>query len=646
MNVAIPYLRLNQPGTHVRRLRDLESVRRRAAVPSAGRGRRTTSSGHWTSPATRSGSRTRTCGCRARRRRATAATCSTTTISISCCAVSPLLVADVRWVMPQVPARGQGTLDFRLRWRGDTSTYIAQNADIRIDSPRTRPATSRISMVGDSLWFHDTNVRFSSVDTHLIEQLFPTVEDSASRHADADATKLDGPPGLMRVDGDVAFDDARYGRSRVVAVGRVGHDGTRRSVPRSRRHARSRCRSGMATTFMPTLPIGGSLRGSARLNGETDRQLVVRADLTHNDAATAVSHCRATPRCGSAARHGWMSTRDCCRSSLAEVGKFAPAVGLQGAAAGPVRATGDLGNLAHRRSARARRRWSPRYARHRSISRAPRRATISRRRCACSTRRASSAKAPATSLTATAFARGRGFRPSDHARRRSGRISRRRPSTPSRSTRRTCEPRRPVACCASTPSTVSGPHTVVTLGGTFGLAAGQTRRASVPGRRRFARRAQSVLPGGRHRRRRAASARVLARRRAGASRFRRGCTRDGDRAARDRRSPRRVSGPLPPPPAAIPRDSTAGTDSCAPAYDTRRHQGRSTCAGVRAPRTSCSAGARCVVAGSSMRGSVPARPRRRSPWVRRSTRRARQASRWTASRFGRRITSRPATSRS
>src|SRR6185503_20050267 len=76
----------------------------------------------------------------------------------------PISFADIRFIMPQMPARGEGTLDFRLRWRGDTTTYIAQKADIRIDSARAG-GDFAISMVGDSLWFHDTDIRFSSMAT-------------------------------------------------------------------------------------------------------------------------------------------------------------------------------------------------------------------------------------------------------------------------------------------------------------------------------------------------------------------------------------------------------------------------------------------------------------------------------------------------
>ena len=62
----------------------------------------------------------------------------------------PMSLADVRWVMPQVPANGEGTLNFRLRWRGDTATYVAEQADIRIDSTRAS-GDFAISLLGDSL---------------------------------------------------------------------------------------------------------------------------------------------------------------------------------------------------------------------------------------------------------------------------------------------------------------------------------------------------------------------------------------------------------------------------------------------------------------------------------------------------------------
>jgi hypothetical protein len=91
--------------------------------------------------------------------------------------------------------------------------------------------------------------------------------------------KLDGSPGLMQVDGAVAFDDPRHGRSRVVAVGSVGTTGTGVRF-RDLDVTFDPVRVAMARVFAPTLPIGGTLRGSARLNGETNARMTIRAAAT------------------------------------------------------------------------------------------------------------------------------------------------------------------------------------------------------------------------------------------------------------------------------------------------------------------------------------------------------------------------------
>lgn len=380
----------------------------------------------------------------------------------------PVALADVQWVMPQVPANGQGILDFRLRWRGDTSTYIAQNADIRVDSAHAK-GDFGISLVGDSLWFHDTNVAFSSVDTHLIEQLFPSVK--VPRHGTLSGrTKLDGPPGLMRVDGDVAFDDARFGRSRVIAVGALGTTGHGVRF-RDLDVTLDPVQVAMARTFMPTLPIAGIVRGSARLNSETDARLAVRADLTHIDGSlrSRVSGS-GTMRLGS---QPWFDIdAKLLPLALAEVGKFAPAVGLQGTAAGPVRVTGEPRNLLIDAQlvlgdgGRLDTRGTLDLA---AVEKGYDLTTQMRLFNA----RAVVAKAPATSLTASAFARGRGFDPATMRVAFGADLA---TSTIDTVAIDSAHVRASAANGMLRVDTVTatGPHTVVTLGGTFGLAAGRS----------------------------------------------------------------------------------------------------------------------------------------------------------------------------
>jgi translocation and assembly module TamB len=381
----------------------------------------------------------------------------------------PISLADVRWIMPQIPARGEGTLDFRLQWRGDTSTYIAQNTDLSVDSAHVRGKLA-VSMLGDSLWFHDTNLGFSSVDTHLIEQLAPKVK--SPRHGTLSGNvKLDGPPGLMRVDGDVAFDDAQYGRSRVVAVGALGTTG--RGIRFDDLDVTlDPVQIGMARSFAPTLPVAGTLRGTARVNGATDREVLVRADLTHNDASLRSRVAgNATVRLGGP--RPWMDVdARLLPLSLAEVGKFAPAIGLQGAAAGPVRATGDVGNL--RFDARLALAGGGQLDARGTVDLA---STDKAYDLSANMRvfnaKSIVAKAPATSLTATAFARGRGFQPATMNVTFGTDIATSTIDTVAIDSAR-------VRASASNgmihvdTAAISGPHTLLALGGTFGLAPGKT----------------------------------------------------------------------------------------------------------------------------------------------------------------------------
>jgi translocation and assembly module TamB len=463
----------------------------------------------------------------------------------------PVSLADIRWVMPQLPARGQGNVDFRLQWRGDTSTYIAQNADIRIDSARTGGKFA-VSLVGDSLWFHDTDLRFSSVDTHLIEQIVPSVK--IPRHGTlGGSARLDGPPGLMRVNGDVAFDDARYGRSRVIANGAVGTTGNGVRF-RDLDVTLDPVQVGLATTFMPTLPIGGSVRGSARLNGETNTQLLVRTDLTHTDGAQRSRVAgNATMRLGS---RPWFDIDARLQPlSLAEVGKFAPAVGLSGSAAGPVRLTGDLGNL--RLESRLALPDGGRLDTRGTLDLASKEIgydlSIQMR---LFNAKSVVGKAPATSLTATAFARGRGFQPATMRAAFGANLA---TSTIDTVAIDSAYVRAAVAdgIVRLDSTSVSGPHTLVTLGGTFGLAAGRTGEVrylavvdSLAALNRFFPAADTgaVTP------RPGAYGRILAQAKADSARVARET--EIERLATGAAPPR--LGPVPAPPTPIRRDSTAG----------------------------------------------------------------------------------------
>jgi hypothetical protein len=260
----------------------------------------------------------------------------------------PVATADLRWIYPRLPERGSGTLDFAMDWVGDTSIYIARNADVRIADAHL--AGSFGMTVAEEMTVHDTNLRFTGLDTRLIQQLFPTVKPPRSGILSGRA-KLDGNQRDLAVDGDFNFNDRRAGHNRVIAVGHVGFgDGEFRAT--NLRLTMRPVQVDLARDFAPTLPIHGTITGTAVLNGSTESRMVARADITHVDRG-AVSHVTGTgtTRFASGAKTSvsWFDVdAELHPLSLVTAGRFFPKAGLRGSAAGPLHLTGTMRDLAVR----------------------------------------------------------------------------------------------------------------------------------------------------------------------------------------------------------------------------------------------------------------------------------------------------------
>ena len=260
---------------------------------------------------------------------------------------APAALADLRWLYPRLPAEGGGSLDFAMRWKGDLQDYTARNADIAVGATTVK-GDFGITM-SDTFALHDTNLRFANFDTRLAEQLIAGFK-SPRRGSLSGRAALNGGKNSLRVDADVAFADATTGTSQVAAVGVVGfgNGAVRANNLRVRLHpvqvelAKALAGNGLQ------LPVSGVVNGTATVSGDTRTRLAGNIDLAHDDRGY---HSQLT---GTAAvrlaRNGaapWMDVNVIARPvSLAEIGRFAPAIGLQGSAVGPVRLTGSLANLA------------------------------------------------------------------------------------------------------------------------------------------------------------------------------------------------------------------------------------------------------------------------------------------------------------
>lgn len=260
---------------------------------------------------------------------------------------APAALADLRWLYPRLPSEGGGSLDFAMKWKGGVQDYTARNADIAVGATTVK-GDFGITM-SDTFALHDTNLRFANFDTRLAEQLIAGFK-SPRRGSLSGRAAVNGGKNALRVDADVAFADATTGTSQVAAVGVVGfgNGALNANNLRLRLHpvqvelAKALAGSGLQ------LPISGVVTGTATVSGDTRTRLAGNIDIAHDDRGY---HSQLTGTAAVRLARGggapWMDINVIARPvSLAEIGRFAPSIGLQGSATGPVRLTGSLSNLA------------------------------------------------------------------------------------------------------------------------------------------------------------------------------------------------------------------------------------------------------------------------------------------------------------
>lgn len=249
---------------------------------------------------------------------------------------------DLLWIDPSIPKDGSGKLDFALDWVGPTSDYLATNASLAV-AGATMSGTLG-TFVTDTIAFHDTNLRFTHLDTRTIQQLFPTIVSPRQGYLTGRMAARGGF-GAMRIDGDVAFQDPRTGTSRVIALGTVGAS---KGVVRANdlRVTFAPLNVALARAVDPTIPIGGTITGKAVLNGSSATRLIATGDLVHDDV-TGKSHVTGRATYARGTRVPLINANlQLLPLSLATAGQFAPAAGLRGTVTGPVSATGPMRDLA------------------------------------------------------------------------------------------------------------------------------------------------------------------------------------------------------------------------------------------------------------------------------------------------------------
>jgi translocation and assembly module TamB len=256
--------------------------------------------------------------------------------------LDPVNPADLRWAWIRLPQSGSGKLDFGLDWTGGKSVYLVHSMDATLE--RSHVAGQVEATVTDTVAFRNANLRFSSLETRLLTQLFPAMKFPRPLTLTGSA-KFNGGEHALNVNGDVVIDDRQSGRSHLVANGVMGLSGgvfTARDL-----HTRMLpLQTGLMKALAPKLFLNGTLSGTATLNGSSAAIMTAVGDVTHVDRGAT---SRATGRFAFRSRGLLWFDIDAQMHplSLVTLGRIsAPSLGLRGSATGPLRLKGTINDLA------------------------------------------------------------------------------------------------------------------------------------------------------------------------------------------------------------------------------------------------------------------------------------------------------------
>jgi hypothetical protein len=256
---------------------------------------------------------------------------------------APIALADLRWLSPKLPIDGGGRLRVTVRLHGDSSDLALANVDLRVRDATIagRAAITQVKpTTGPSqLVVRGVDLTVAHLATSLVHELAPSVRLPRSGTLDGQLA-VRGSPDALQVDADVRFADTRAGESHVTARGGIGmrdaaHGGLQAT------DLRVQLQPLRVATLEGTgvrVPLGGTLAGGATLTGSVGTGWAVRGDLTHVEGGDR-SRISGT---GSYRVAGRRIAADATLQpvSLATIGRFLPGAQLRGAVAGHVVAEG------------------------------------------------------------------------------------------------------------------------------------------------------------------------------------------------------------------------------------------------------------------------------------------------------------------
>ncbi|CAN5820832.1 hypothetical protein BH23GEM3_BH23GEM3_09690 [soil metagenome] len=197
---------------------------------------------------------------------------------------APVAFADLRWLYPQLPEEGGGTLRLAVYQREMTTSIVAEEVDIRVGEAALAGQLGLV--LGDTIRLHDTDLRFSDLDTRLIQRMAPAVD--IPRHGTLTGrVVVAGTAEAMQVDGNVAFEDRVSGVSRMVARGEFGMGDELRFQNLNLRF--EPLQAELLRVAAPDFPARGPITGEVTLTGTTGGAMQLDGDLRLADPETGVS---------------------------------------------------------------------------------------------------------------------------------------------------------------------------------------------------------------------------------------------------------------------------------------------------------------------------------------------------------------------
>ncbi len=256
----------------------------------------------------------------------------------------------IEHVFPTVKIPRSGLLAGRAKVTGDKDK-LAVDADITFDDRKA--GRNRILALG-GMEMNGTNYRADNLRLTMLPVQLDVVRTYAKSLPSGGGTltgtaTLNGDKKNLALNADVALDNPKVGRSRVLAVGNIGVLNNDFRASNLRLTMRP-LQVALLRSYAANLPVGGTISGTATLNGSMLSRMTAKADVTHVDRGN-VSHLSGNgafrPGSNGKMAGAWFDVDAQLHPlSLAEAGRFFPAAGLRGTASGPIRLTGTLGNLA------------------------------------------------------------------------------------------------------------------------------------------------------------------------------------------------------------------------------------------------------------------------------------------------------------